>query len=297
MDVNLKWDSFTRIFTSSLKVFSEENILTDVTLVSDDLVEVSAHRLVLSSASPVLREIILRSGEGRPTLYLRGVKHKTLKSLLQFIYEGKTSLPEDEVKDVVDIAVDFEIKDFFNEHFEQEKETIIENGKVNEKSKEKKIKKKDKQKKTKNKTKTEEKTLEQIPMVSVHLNEFKKESLDETQTSIPCLQCDHHSRSVAGAKYHRRVKHSNTLYNCKYCQKTCSDRSSLNKHEASMHEGVRYPCSDCKYEATQRGSLRIHVLAMHQGIRHKCNLCEVKCYSAGLLKKHINRCHVRSSSQ
>ena len=109
--VKLNWDNFSRTITSSLKTFAAEEILQDVTLVSDDLVEVGAHRLLLCSASPVLKEILLRSGgETRPLLFLRGIKHKTLKAILQFLYEGWTSVPQEEVNDVVDVAVDLEIK-------------------------------------------------------------------------------------------------------------------------------------------------------------------------------------------
>ena len=263
-EVNLSWDSFVQNITDSLKTFSEENLLTDVTLVSSDLTEVAAHKLVLCSASPVLREIIVRSGQTRPLLYLRGVKHNTLKSLLQFLYEGKTSLAKEDLNDLVEVAVDLEIKDFFKENTRKEKseEKAVENKNI----KQNKGRKKGRVRKNKTKPKIEEPT-------------------------VNCNKCDHISNSVSAAKYHMRVKHSNILHQCQYCHKTFSDRSTLVKHQAALHEGVRYPCTQCHYKATQKGSLREHILAIHKGIRHQCPFCHQTCYSAGILKKHISRIH------
>ena len=279
-EVNLSWDSFVQNITDSLKTFSEENLLTDVTLVSSDLTEVAAHKLVLCSASPVLREIIVRSGKTRPLLYLRGVKHNTLKSLLQFVYEGKTSLAKEDLNDLVEVAVDLEIKDFFKGDTQEEKseERVVENKNI----KQNKGRKKGRVRKNKTKQKIEEPTTEIYP---------KQEDTGDSLNRINCNKCDHISNSVSAAKYHMRVKHSNILHQCEYCHKTFSDRSTLVKHQAALHEGVRYPCTQCHYKATQKGSLREHILAIHKGIRHQCPFCHQTCYSAGILKKHISRIH------
>ena len=266
--VSVNWDSFAGNLTSSLKTFSEEDILTDVTLVSSELVQVQAHKLVLCSASPVLREIILTSGETRPLIYLRGVQQKTLKALLQFLYEGKTSVPKEELNRLVEVAVDFEIKDFFNKEDRVEKKENVNK---------KKRKKMGAQKKN-----TEKKT--SLP----DLPEVKQEKT--SSIAINCDHCEHISTSVGGAKYHR-VKHRNVLFKCELCDKNFSDKSSVNKHQASVHGGVRYPCSECPYQATQRGSLKEHFLALHRGVRHECDLCQLECYSPGLLKRHISKKH------
>ena len=269
--VSISWDSFAGNLTSSLKTFSEENILSDVTLVSSDLVRSPAHKLVLCSASPVLREIILTSGEKRPLIYLRGVQHNTLQALLQFMYEGKTSIPKAELNDLVEVAVDFEIKDFFGK------------GEIDQKN-ENGNQKKQKERRKENKIDKNTETKVFLPFAPCEIKQEKK-------SFIKCNLCEHISASVGGAKYHKRVKHRNVSYKCDFCDKNFSDKSSLNKHLASIHEGRRYPCRECSYEATQRGSLKEHILAIHKGVRHECSACGLECYSVGQLKKHIRQKH------
>lgn len=287
--VKLNWDNFTETITSSLKTFAEEELLQDVTLLSDDLQEVGAHRLVLCSASPVLREILLRSGgEARPLLFLRGIKHKTLRAILQFLYEGWTSVPQEEVNDVVNVAVDLEIKNFFNEETAVD-ETLGDHENVN-KQKKKTRKPKKKQEKTKP-IKIEQKTKS---VVLENQYELKLEVKEELKRNIICKKCGHISGSIGAAKYHNKSRHRKIINECEICYKRYSDRSGRNKHRTSVHEGLRYPCPECSYQATQRGSLKEHLQAIHWGIRHQCQQCDQKCYSAGMLKKHIKTKHVES---
>ena len=289
--VKLNWDNFSRTITSSLKTFAAEEILQDVTLVSDDLVEVGAHRLLLCSASPVLKEILLRSGgETRPLLFLRGIKHKTLRAILQFLYEGWTEVPQDEVNDVVNVAVDLEIKNFFNENTAED-ETAGEQQDENV-NKQKKKKRGQKIKQDKTKTNNFEQKTESVGCENHY--DFKQEVKEEVKRNIICKKCGHLSRSVPAAKYHNNTKHRKLTYECEICHKDFKDKSTRNKHRASLHEGLRYPCSECDYQATQRGSLKEHLLAIHRGIRHPCQHCGQQFYSAGTLKKHINTKHVAS---
>ena len=59
-------------------ILSQSQFL-DVTLVNDDR-EWGAHKLILSTVSPVLRRILDRGPQHHPLLYLRGTKnHQTLK--------------------------------------------------------------------------------------------------------------------------------------------------------------------------------------------------------------------------
>ena len=58
----------------------------DVTLVSDDLVCLKAHKFVLSACSPVLKDILLKNKEN--------VEEKTDKMLLEFIKDLSKRLNE-----------------------------------------------------------------------------------------------------------------------------------------------------------------------------------------------------------
>ena len=56
--LNLRWDDFASIVSESFATLREEEDFFDVTLVSEDLIQLSAHKVVLSSCSPVFKALI-----------------------------------------------------------------------------------------------------------------------------------------------------------------------------------------------------------------------------------------------
>ena len=102
----LKWKYFTPNITSRVSDVFKENSFCDVTLVSDDQKLFQAHRYVLSTFSPVLRDILLNNPHSHPLIYLRGVNHQELDSILQFIYFGKTWEDHSHIKKFAEAAKD-----------------------------------------------------------------------------------------------------------------------------------------------------------------------------------------------
>ena len=94
----LKWKYFTPNVTSRVSDVFTENSFCDVTLVSDDQKPFQAHRYVLSTFSPVLKDILLNNPHSHPLIFLRGVNHQELDSILQFIYLGKAPVHHGNMK-------------------------------------------------------------------------------------------------------------------------------------------------------------------------------------------------------
>ena len=67
----------------------------DVTLVTDDKKQIRAHRNILSACSPVFKNILqVDSNNTNPVIYLRGIQHSEMESIMQFIYLGEARLHE-----------------------------------------------------------------------------------------------------------------------------------------------------------------------------------------------------------
>merc|ERR1719245_295488 len=107
---SLKWKNFTSNVTYRLSNVFKENCFTDVTLVSDDQKPFQAHRYVLSNFSPVLENILLSNPHSHPLIYLRGVHHQVLSSILQFIYLGKTKVNHSNMKRFAEVAKELQMK-------------------------------------------------------------------------------------------------------------------------------------------------------------------------------------------
>ena len=86
----IKWNSIDQHLGSSLAYLYRNNIYTDVTLVSDDQILSHAHKFVLSAFSQVFSKLIVNNPHSYPIIYLRGLHHRDLQTILVFIYLGKS---------------------------------------------------------------------------------------------------------------------------------------------------------------------------------------------------------------
>ena len=111
--VNSDWKSFPAFFHKTYKVLDVDKDLSDVTLVCDDGA-VDAHKLILSTASMFFRTLLKKSQHGQPLIYLKGVRLTQLQKILDFIYYGQVIIAQDDLKEFIETAQDFEIKGIDN---------------------------------------------------------------------------------------------------------------------------------------------------------------------------------------
>ena len=104
------WKVFISDFASSSSDLFTKNSFSDVTLVSDDQIQFQAHKFVLSACSPVMKTMLENNTHSHPLIYLKGVSHQELQSILQFMYLGEVTVYSNHVDAFLDIANNLEIK-------------------------------------------------------------------------------------------------------------------------------------------------------------------------------------------
>ena len=57
---------------------------------------VNAHKVIISSSSPVLKNILKHSPQN-PFIYLTGVKYEDLKNIVTLIYQAKLPAPSESI--------------------------------------------------------------------------------------------------------------------------------------------------------------------------------------------------------
>ena len=102
---NLSWRTFSSHLAEVSRELYQEKYFSDVTLLSEDLIAVEAHRMVLSAASPVLRNVLRINPTVRTQLFLKGIKHQQLDSVLKFIYHGEVQVPSREINNFLKAGV------------------------------------------------------------------------------------------------------------------------------------------------------------------------------------------------
>ena len=86
----LKWKDFQTNWNNSLFEWRKDTDFADVTLISEDKVKFSAHRILLSSCSNMFKFILKENTQLNPLLYLGGVSSKNIEFILDYIYRVST---------------------------------------------------------------------------------------------------------------------------------------------------------------------------------------------------------------
>ena len=108
------WHTYTDHLRDMLKEMMTSNDFADVTLVCDDKKkEIKAHRNILSACSPVFKNMLkIDQQSNHPVIYLRGIQHLEMESILKFVYLGETSIHQDSLTEFIQTAKLLEIREF-----------------------------------------------------------------------------------------------------------------------------------------------------------------------------------------
>ena len=106
----LKWNEFHTNASESFRKLRNNDDFHDVTLVSDDQQQVSAHKVVLSSSSEYFKNILKANKHSHPMLCLSGVNAEDLKNILDFVYNGEIQIYNEYLDQFLDIAHRFKLK-------------------------------------------------------------------------------------------------------------------------------------------------------------------------------------------
>ena len=85
----LKWNDFQTNISKSFSKLRNEDDFYDVTLVSDDQKQFSAHKVVLSSCSDYFKNILKSNKHSNPLLCLEGISSGEMNNVLDYIYYGE----------------------------------------------------------------------------------------------------------------------------------------------------------------------------------------------------------------
>ena len=106
---SLKWNDFEKNVSKSFSQLRQETGLFDVTLVSSDQQQVSAHRLVLSACSDFFKTIFHSNTHSHPLLYLDCVNSREINLVLDYIYQGEVQIFQEHLDRFLEVAEKFKL--------------------------------------------------------------------------------------------------------------------------------------------------------------------------------------------
>ena len=294
----LTWKKFQPHFQNLFLQLHKVQNFADVTLVSEDYIKFQAHKVVLSSASSVFRNLF---EEVHSEIYLCGVNGHEIESLLQFVYLGRTELSSQRFNEFMDLAKCLGINmDSMLETLKtpqivtnlmiKAKQTIMTECPTKKSGNTKEAQKVvNKPPKSGNSSNSRMGIPHQTNSSAKNLNtENIKEEI------YRCKDCDFTSLKRFKLKFHIEAKHDGVKYTCNECEYSSINKHTVIAHKKSKHEVKIFPCTICSYIGQFKADLRIHTDAIHNGVRYTCDECQLPLTSLPSLKRHKRRKHRES---
>ena len=85
----LIWKEFDQCASQTFKRQYNSTEFCDVTLACEDEKQIKCHKMIISACSPFFNKILKQNPHQHPLIYLKGVKHDTLRTILKFMYFGE----------------------------------------------------------------------------------------------------------------------------------------------------------------------------------------------------------------
>ena len=105
----LKWNDFQTNVSNTFRKLRTSDHFYDVTLVSDDQQQMSAHKVVLSSSSEYFKNVLTSNSHSHPMLCLSGVSKGDLQNIMDFIYNGEIQIYQEDLDQFLNIAQRFKL--------------------------------------------------------------------------------------------------------------------------------------------------------------------------------------------
>ena len=275
--MSLKWTEFDQNSKQYLKDLRDENYMSDVTLATDDGLQIQAHRAILASQSNFLSDILMNYyNETNVWVYLQGISRNDLQNVMNFLYSGKIILSNLEMNSFLDIAHELKIKDknIVVEHYSNELQPKMEFPGT-ELTKQILISESD----AKIDVKEENLTTDLQLGYETTVETYQKENASNDKT----LELDEQLEEI--------VEKIEGLWKCKICEKTYNRRSDVFRHAEKHVEGFIHLCSMCAKTFKTRECLLTHMRDIHS----KLYSCAV-CGKAGMNKKDVRNHKIKCDS-
>ena len=229
-----------------MKDLSNSKDFADVTLVCDDQKQIQAHRNILSACSPVFKNMLqIESHSKHSVIFLRGVQHSEMESIIQFIYLGQTTFYEDRINEFLSIAKSLQIPELdksFDSHSQPQAEELLLAPDVNHQtragSKIYDLSDSSPMPIIKKPSETVSSvyncyecglTFDRKNSLTLHKNEYHQ--MNEV-IKFPCNQCNQQYTQESNLKAHIRYAHAQA---CSVCGRKFARKDALKHHIESMH--------------------------------------------------------------
>merc|ERR1719186_331674 len=284
----LSFKQFESSIASSWQELQEYNEFYDVSLACEDQLILS-HKIVISSRSPVLRNILKQNTSQHPVIYLKGVRYQHLQQLLNFIYRGECYIATEDIESFMEVAEDLKIIGLSGKNNDRK----ILNPEINMQSDQTEIESSPKGKCVQQESFIDFKDkiiFNAVTPILEGQQNMKEDKDNQYKPETKSVLCDQDLGEIKYENYTDNLL-SAKEFSCDKCDKHYARIDGLQRHKESAHDGINYPCNQCDYTGTTKRGLKLHIDSTHKHIFSYCDQCDKKYTEPGNLKKHKTSSH------
>ena len=244
----LKWNDFQTTVSQSFSSLRKEEDFFDVTLVSDDEVQIPAHKVVLSACSTFFKSILKTNKHSQPLIYLSGVNSMNLGFVLDYMYQGELNIYQDNLDAFLETAQKLKIAGLLSN----------DNGQEN-KSEDIKFQQEEEE------TFINEMTPADVSQESSFPVSKPRNPVKAKYNAVARVSLDTNEQSEVNQKVKELLTNGqNGLLSCNACGKSGTDVRNMRRHAETHIEGLSYPCQLCGKTFRSKNSLSCHKYNHHK---------------------------------
>ena len=284
--LDLKWHTFNDHLLDNARHLLSSKQFADVTLVCDDNIHIKAHSFILSSCSSVFSNLFNGYCQTNAMVFLKGIDHRDLDQILQFMYNGKATFSEDRMDSFIATSKSLEVREI-STGFEDKNEEAIHPSENNREFNSEFVP---------DNTFEENDIQGQYSVQNVSPIQPRVEQskcvANPTRSNV-CPDCERVFYDSSNMKKHYISKHQGVTFPCDQCDKVYTHQQQLTQHIKGVHEGLTIKCEyeDCDKEFNFIHAYRHHVKVRHKNISYSCSYCDFKTANKHYLNEHTNRKH------
>ena len=238
----LKWNDYQSNWNKSLSQLRKDTDFVDVTLISEDKVKFSAHKVLLSSCSNMFKFILKENNNANSLLYLGGISSMNLDLILDYIYHGEVNIFQEKLDSFLECAQKLQIEGLLGRenmaseinHERREEDDFpadqVEHMEMMPEDKE------DVKKQFVGPPESDVSKIDVTMLTSEEIQEKIKELIMKTDDVWTCMACDYISKSRSNVRKHVDKHIDGLSYSCNLCNKEFRLVNSLNCHRKKVHK-------------------------------------------------------------
>ena len=235
---SLTWNDFNENVSRTFSSMRHQEDFFDVTLVSDDQEQFSAHKVVLSACSEYFGNVLRKNKHTHPLLCLEGVSSSELNCLLDYVYNGQAQLFQEDLDRFLKIANRLQLKGLIEDPYSQEVPNSV--------KQEYELKRKP--------------TIKTVEVEDPEIQEEKTESASSLDISKEySIIMNSSDINEVNQKIEENMERTEDGgYTCKFCGKWMKRSEHIKKHVETHMEGLSFPCPTCGKIFRSRNAMQQH---------------------------------------